>query len=157
MSALARLVVRFLPPALASQVVACHRKGDKVVVFAATPAAAAKVKMTSESLCKFLLQNGLEVNSVSAKVQPAPPERGIAAPQKRAALSPASVSSLQDLYRKLPESPARRALKALLDHQLGEIACARDIGTRQPRRIREAGTGHAQFVGFGVQIGRAHV
>ena len=119
MSALAGLVVRFLPPALASQVVSCHRKGDKVVVFAATPAAAAKVKLTSESLCKFLLQNGLEVNSVSAKVQPAPPERGIAAPQKRAALSPASVSSLQDLYRKLPESPARRALKALLDHQLG--------------------------------------
>lgn len=120
MSALARLVVRFLPPELASQVVACHRKGDKVVVFAATPAAAAKVKLTSESLCKFLLQNGLEVNSVSAKVQPGAVRTQAAAPQKRARLSPQSVSSLQDLYRRLPDSPARKALKALLDHQLGE-------------------------------------
>ncbi len=119
MSALARLVVRFLPPALASQVVACHRKGDKVVVFAATPAAAAKVKMTSESLCKFLLQNGLEVNSVSAKVQPGAVHPPAEKPRKRARLSPQSVSSLQDLYRRLPDSPARTALKALLDHQLG--------------------------------------
>ena len=119
MSALSRLVVQFLPPALASQVVSCHRKGDKVVVFAATPAVAAKVKLTSESLCKFLLQNGLEVSSVSAKVQPGRPGAAPGEPPKRAKLSPQSVSSLQELYRRLPESTARTALKALLDHQLG--------------------------------------
>lgn len=96
-------------------------KDGRLVLLAATPAAAAKLKLLSESLGKYLSEQGAKVNSVSVRVQPenAPVEevtpRGQTGPAR--ALSRDAEKALRALYDKLPESPARRALKTLLDHQ----------------------------------------
>ena len=117
-NALSKLCFDFLPPALARLVRAVSLKDRQLVLLAASPAAAAKLKLLSETLYLQLLQQGAQVNSVSVRVQP----EAVAVrhtPQKRATrLSSAAISSLQALYEKLPDSDARRALKTLLDHQL---------------------------------------
>ena len=117
-NALSKLCFDFLPPALARLVRAVSLKDRQLVLLAASPAAAAKLKLLSETLYLQLLQQGAQVNSVSVRVQP---ESAAVrnAPAKRATrLSSAAMTSLQELYERLPESDARRALKALLDHQL---------------------------------------
>ena len=121
-NALSKLCFDFLPPGLARLVRAItfnDRLGDRqLVLLAASPAAAAKLKLLSEALLTYLLQHGAQVNSVSVRVQlGAGPEKVAAARQPRR-LSLTSLDALQALYRRLPESPARRALKTLLDHQL---------------------------------------
>jgi hypothetical protein len=116
--ALHNLLLRFLPPELARQIRACNRKDDKLVILAATPAIAAKLKLLSESLRKFLLKQGLEVNSVFVRVQPDAELQRHKTPEKKAALSPAGVGALRQLHGRLRDSPAREALKALLDHQV---------------------------------------
>jgi hypothetical protein len=120
--ALSKLCFDFLPPGLARLVRAISfndRHRDRhLVLLAASPAAAAKLKMLSEALCKYLLQQGAQVNSVSVRVQPGAesvPEVTSRAPRR---LPPAALDELQALYRKLPDSAARRALKTLIDHQL---------------------------------------
>jgi hypothetical protein len=124
---LSKLCFDFLPPGLARLVraVALHeRPGDRqLVLLAASPAAAAKLKLLSETLRITLSERGAEVNSVSVRVQP---DRGHPAgrpddparPPPR--LSASALGELQALHQKLPDSEARRALKALLDHQLTE-------------------------------------
>jgi hypothetical protein len=116
--ALKSLLLKFLPPELAHQIRACNLKDDKLVVLTATPAIAAKLKLLSESLCKFLLQQGMKVKTVSVRVQPDADFRRDKSPTKRALLSPSGVSSLRDLHGRMDDSPARAALKALLDHEL---------------------------------------
>lgn len=118
LGALSKQCVDFLPAELARQVQACNLKDDRLVILAATPAAAAKLKLWSESLCKFLLQQGSEVKAVSVRVQPGLSPSGHRSHYKRARLSPGAVEALQALYGRLPESPARKALKTLLDHHL---------------------------------------
>jgi hypothetical protein len=121
-SALSKLCFDFLPPGLARLVraISCNdRPGDRqLVLLAASPAAAAKLKLLSEALLTFVLQHGGQVNSVSVRVQPG--AGGASAPLARrpARLSPAAVTALIELYERLPESAARRALKTLLDHQV---------------------------------------
>jgi hypothetical protein len=116
--ALARFCAEFLPPGLARAVRAANFRGGQLVVLSATPAAAAKLKLLSESLGKRLSEQGAKVNSVSVRVQPE--IRGVeevtSSPGK--ALSRSAQSALKELYQKLPDSPARRALKTLLDHHL---------------------------------------
>ena len=72
--ALSKLCFDFLPPGLARLVRAINfnnRSQDRqLVLIAASPAAAAKLKLLSEALCLFLLQQGAQVNSVSVRVQP---------------------------------------------------------------------------------------
>jgi len=85
-------------------------------MLAAHAAAAAKLKLLSESLSGFLSKQGWEVNSVSVRVQPGRARRRDTAPHKPARLSAAAIDELQALYQKMAESPARRALKALLEH-----------------------------------------
>ena len=124
-SALSKLCFDFLPPGLTRLVRAVNlnvRPGDRqLVLLAASPAAAAKLKMLSEALRKFLSEQGAEVNSVYVRVQPGRPEPpggpdpGARRPRR---LSANALSELEALYRKLPESAARRALKTLLDHHL---------------------------------------
>jgi hypothetical protein len=121
-NALSKLCFDFLPSGLARLVRAItfnSRPGDRqLVLLAASPAAAAKLKMLSEALLAYLLQHGAEVNSVSVRVQPgAGPENVTAARQSRRLSRPA-LDALQALHRRLPDSPARAALKTLLDHQL---------------------------------------
>jgi len=119
---LSKLCFDFLPPGLARLVraISCNdRPGDRqLVLLAASPAAAAKLKLLSEALLTFVLQHGAQVNSVSVRVQPG--AGGVSAPPARhpARLSPAAIASLIELYEKLPDSAARRALKTLLDHQV---------------------------------------
>ncbi len=121
-NALSKLCVDFLPPALARLIRAItfnHRLGDRqLVLVAASPAAAAKLKMLSEALLAYLTQHGAQVNSVSVKVQPGAGPENVAAARQPRRLSPAALDALQALHQQLPDSPARTALKTLLDHQL---------------------------------------
>lgn len=124
---LSKLCFDVLPSGLARLVraITLHESpGDRqLVLLAASPAAAAKLKLLSETLRKTLSERGAEVNSVSVRVQPG---RGGAAgiadasPRPPARLSASALAELQALHRKLPDSEARRALKTLLDHQLAK-------------------------------------
>jgi hypothetical protein len=121
-NALSKLCFDFLPPGQARLVRAVTlniRPTDRqLVLLAASPAAAAKLKLLSEALLTFVLQQGAQVNSVSVRVQPgAGPENVTAARQSRR-LSRAALDDLRALHQRLPDSPARAALKTLLDHQL---------------------------------------
>ena len=116
-SALLKLCFDFLPPGLARLVRTVNLRDSQLVLLAASPAAAAKLKLLSDSLRKYLLEQGAKVNAVSVRVQPAARELPQAPARRPPRLSPAGLSALQELYRKLPDSPARRALKTLLDHQ----------------------------------------
>jgi hypothetical protein len=120
--ALSKLCFDFLPPGLARLVRAINfhdRPGDRqLVLVAASPAAAAKLKLLAETLRNYLSEQRAEVNSVSVRVQPGGAPAGDAAPRQPARLSASALADLQALYRRLPDSPARRALKALLDHQV---------------------------------------
>ena len=117
-SVLSKLCFDFLPPGLARLVRAVNLKDRQLVLLAASPAAAAKLKLLSEALCLFLLQQGAQVNSVSVRVQPGggPAPQGASRPPPR--LSASALAALQALHRKLPDSAARSALKILLDHQV---------------------------------------
>ena len=123
--ALSKLCFDFLPPGLARLVRAVNlnnRPDDRqLVLLAASPAAAAKLKLLSEALRKYLSEQGAEVNSVYVRVQPGrvQPSDGADAPPRQAPrLSASALADLQALYRKLPDSVARKALKTLLDHHL---------------------------------------
>ena len=118
LAALSRLCVDYLPVELARRIRAVNIKDGRLVLLAATPAAAAKLKLLSESLGKYLSEQGAKVNSVSVRVQPQTGPVEETAQRGPPRLSAAGVSALRELYRKLPDSPARRALKTLLDHQL---------------------------------------
>jgi len=121
-SALSKLCFDFLPPGLARLVRAISfndRFNERqLVLLAASPAAAAKLKLLSEALCKFLSQQGAQVNSVSVRVQPGAGPPIVAIERQPRRLSRTAIDALQALHNKLPDSPARRALKTLLDHQL---------------------------------------
>ena len=121
-NALSKLCFDFLPPGLARLVRAInfnHRLGDRqLVLLAASPAAAAKLKLLSEALLTYLLQHGAQVNSVSVRVQPGAGAAPVAVPRQHRHLSRTALNALQALHQQLPDSPARTALKNLLDHQL---------------------------------------
>jgi len=117
-NALSKLCFDFLPPGLARLVRAVNVKDGQLVLLAASPAAAAKLKLLSETLRQFLLEQRAQVNSVLVRVQPGAgnvPEVTSRAPRR---LSAGALQELARLHQKLPDSPARRALKTLLDHQL---------------------------------------
>ena len=121
-SALSKLCFDFLPPGLARLVQAIsfndRLKDRQLVLLAASPAAAAKLKLLSEALLTYVLQQGGQVNSVSVRVQPGAAGAAAAPNRRRSHLSPTAVTALRTLYQQLPESAARKALKTLLDHQL---------------------------------------
>ena len=117
LKALSRLCFGFLPAELARRIRAVNLKDGRLVVLAATPAAAAKLKLLSESLGKYLSEQGAKVNSVSVRVQPeSAPVHEVTSEAPRE-LSRGAQKALRALYDRLPDSPARRALKTLLDHQ----------------------------------------
>ncbi len=120
--ALSKLCFDFLPPGLARLVRAISfndRLSERqLVLLAASPAAAAKLKLLSEALRTFLLQHGAQVNSVSMRVQPGSGNVPQVTARDSRRLSRGALAELENLYRRLPDSPARRALKTLLDHHL---------------------------------------
>jgi len=116
-NALANLCNEFLPPELAAQVRPANLQGDKLVILAANSAAAAKLKLLSGSLNDFLVKRGAKVNSVSVKVQPGQAAAtSVPQPDSRG-VSDRAFSVLSELYSTLGESPARQALKRLLERE----------------------------------------
>ena len=113
-NALANLCKEFLPSDLALLMRPANFQGGKLVVLAANSAAAAKLKLLSESLGDFLVKRGAKVNSVSVKVQPGETVPAGADAPRSAQLSERTFSVLSELYESLGESPARQALKKLL-------------------------------------------
>ena len=112
--ALTGLLGGFLPPDLARQArIVNHRDGELVLV-AASPAAAAKLRLLAPSLANFFLKQRLKVNSVSIRVQPTATRPGTSAVQKNAHLSTPALNQLSNLYKSMGASPARDALGALL-------------------------------------------
>ena len=117
-NALSKLCFDFLPPGQARLVRAINLRDRQLVLLAASPAAAAKLKLLSEALRKYLSEQGAEVNSVSVRVQPGAADAGDAPARQPARLSQSALGALRALYQGLPDSPARKALKTLLDHHL---------------------------------------
>ena len=89
-------------------------KDGKLVILAANGAAAAKLRLLSESLGTYITKQRTQVNSVSVRVQPGADE-GADTPRKQAHLSQAALQELVALYARLPDSDFRKALKTLLD------------------------------------------
>ncbi len=117
-NALSKLCFDFLPPGLARLVRAVNLRDQQLVLLATSPAAAAKLKLLSEALITYLLEQRAQVNSVSVRVQPGAENVLEVTPRVPRRISPAALESLENLYRKLPDSKARKALKTLLDHHL---------------------------------------
>ena len=115
-NALSKLCFDFLPPGLARLIRAVNLRDRQLILLAASPAAAAKLKLLAEPLRTYVLEQGAEVNSVSVRVQPGSGPAGDVPARQPARLSRGALDALQALYRRLPDSPARGALKTLLDH-----------------------------------------
>ena len=117
-NALSKLCFDFLPPGLARLIRAVNLRDRQLILLAASPAAAAKLKLLAEPLRTYVLEQGAEVNSVSVRVQPGSGPAGDVPARQPARLSRGALEALQALYRRLPDSPARGALKTLLDHHV---------------------------------------
>jgi len=117
-NALSKHCFDFLPPGLARLVRAVNLRDHQLVLLAASPAAAAKLKLLSEALRNYLLEQRAQVNSVSVRVQPGSTAPYDAPARQPARLSQSALNELQALHQRLPDSPAREALKNLLDHHL---------------------------------------
>src|SRR5688500_5854342 len=115
--ALAGLRGRFRPPDLARQPRAVNYRDGEMVLLTASPAAAAKLRLLATSLVNFFSKQRLQVISVSIRVQPNTSQNKDAAPQKTACLSVPALDSLSSLYKSMRNSPAREALRALLERR----------------------------------------
>ena len=115
--ALAGLLDGFLPPDLARQARIINYRDGELVLVAASPAAAAKLRLLAPSLVDFFLKQRWQVSSVSLRVQPNAAHSG-AAPRKTAQLSTLTLDRLRKLYNSMAASPARDALGALLQKRL---------------------------------------
>src|SRR5262245_51070863 len=115
---LAGLLDGFLPRDLARQTRVVNYRDGELVLVAASPAAAAKLRLLAPSLVNFFLKQRLQVNSVSIRVQPNAAHSGDAAPRKTAHLSTLTLDRLRKLYNSMGISPARDALGALLQKRL---------------------------------------
>ena len=116
--ALAGLLEGFLPPDLARQTRVVNNRDGELILVAASPAAAAKLRLLAPSLVNFFLKQRLQVNSVSLRVQPNTPRGAVAAPQKSANFSTLTLDRLRKLYNSMGASPARDALGVLLQKRL---------------------------------------
>ena len=116
--ALTGLLDGFLPPDLARQARIVNHWDGELVLLAASPAAAAKLRLLAPSLANFFLKQRLQVNSVSLRVQPNASRSSDAAPRKSAHLSTPALAALRRLYNTMRDSPARDALGALLQKRL---------------------------------------
>ncbi len=120
--ALGGLVDGFFPPDLARQVRVANIREGELVITAANPAAAAKVRLLAPSLCRYLATQRRQVNSVSVRVQPTPLRRQVpmGKKEKSVKLSTSGVASLRALHARMGESPARRALGELIAHHTSQ-------------------------------------
>jgi hypothetical protein len=136
--ALAGLLDGFLPPDLARQTRVVNYRDAELVLVAAAPATAAKLRLLAPSLVNFFLKQRVQVNSVSIRVQPNASRAAVDAAsqknaQKNAHFSTLALASLSNLYKTMRDSPAREALRVLLQRQ-GVIPGA------PPRQTRPEGS-----------------
>src|SRR3954452_7154257 len=119
--ALGGLVDGFFPPDLARQVRVANFREGELVLSAANPPAAAKIRLLAPSLTLYLAKQRWQVNSVSLRVQPtvAQGEIGSRSGPKTVHLSTPAVTALRNLYKGLQDSPAKRALGTLLRRHEG--------------------------------------
>ena len=140
--ALGGLIDGFFPPDLARQVRVSNLRDGELVLAAANPSAAAKIRLLSPSLCRFLEERRRQVNSVSIRVQPtlAHAHNPLPALQKSAKLSTSGLAHLRALFEGMSDSPARHALGELLAHQdpagppKGSAAAPRKEAAGRPTR-----------------------
>ena len=132
-SALSRRCIEVLPPELAPYVRGANIREDTLVILAANPAAAAKLKLFAGTLSQSLLKQGSKVKAVSVRVQPSAPEGNIAAPHKHAVMTPGALEALAGLRDTLEDSPARSALDALLSAR-GVRPAQSTTSSRSPNR-----------------------
>ena len=112
------LVDGFFPPDLARQVRVANIREGELVIAAANPAAAAKIRLLAPSLSRYLATQRWQVNSVSVRVQPSPSPGQVPQPkgQKAVQLSTSGLAALHRLRARMADSPARKALEQLLEH-----------------------------------------
>lgn len=115
--AIAGLVVDFLPPDLARQTRVANFRDGEMVLVAANAAAASKLRLLAPSLSRFLSKQRLQVSSVSIRVQPNRSLEVAAAPHKSAQFSTRTLDSLRALHDAMKPSPAREALRRLLERR----------------------------------------
>jgi len=130
--ALAGLVNGFLSADLAQQARVVNFREGELVLAAVNSAAAAKLKLLAPSLCRFLVNQRLQVSSVWVRVQPNASRTPVGAAQKTAHFSTRTLDTLKELYQAMSDSPARAALGALLERRGAKPA------REAPRRRKEA-------------------
>src|SRR5262245_56810087 len=111
---LAGLLAAFLPPELSAQARVVNYRDGEMVLVAASPEAASKLRLLVPSLQNFFSKQRWQVNSVSLRVQPNAPHQTGAAARKSADLSTPTLERMSRLYRSMAASPAREALGELL-------------------------------------------
>ena len=136
--ALGGLVGGFFPPDLARQVRVANIKEGELVIAAANPAAAAKIRLLAPSLSRYLATQRWQVNSVSVRVQPTPLRRQVpmGKKEKSVQLSTSGVAALRALHARMAQSPARRALGELIAHHASQ--------DQQPLGEKKGQEGHHQ-------------
>jgi hypothetical protein len=116
--ALGGLIDGFLPPDLARQVRVANFREGELVLTAANPPAAAKIRLLAPSLSRFLAKQQWQISSVSVRVQPTDSSAVIRHGRavKTVHLSTQSLDFLSRLHASMKPSAAREALRALLEH-----------------------------------------
>jgi len=117
LAALYTLCLTALPPQLAAQIQGVNLKDRRLTLLVTNAAAAAKVKLVSATLCGLVSQERPEVKSVSVRVQPTTSRKRDVATHKSTRFSAPALAHLSALHARLSDSPAKRALAALLAHQ----------------------------------------
>jgi len=108
---LRRILATVLPGSLARRSSIANIKQGKLVVFAASGAVAAKLRLLSPALLEQLSKRGIEVTVLEVRVQPPLPLPQV--PEKSAKMSLKGASNLIDLCRQLPDSELKKALSQL--------------------------------------------
>jgi len=105
---LRRILATVLPESLARRSSIANIKQGKLVVFAASGAVAAKLRLMSPALLEQLSKRGIEVTELEVRVQPPLPLPQ--APEKSAKMSSKGASELNHLCEQLPDSELKKAL-----------------------------------------------
>lgn len=103
-------VIKLLPPSLSRSCTVANARQGRVVMFAESSVAAAKLKLVLPTLRNQLVQAGQEVTSMVVEVQPPSgrPRSALARP-----LSTSAADALNALADRLPDSELRQILKKL--------------------------------------------
>ena len=97
-----------LPPSLARSCSIANYKRGKVVIFAASSAVAAKLKLMRPTLVEQLSQRGVEVTGLEVRVQALDRERQVF--EKYSKMSVEAAAKVAELCEQLPDSELKSAL-----------------------------------------------